>query len=120
MSDDVERIPGIDPNAGPSGEGCMECLAGDGPGWWFHLRRCAACGHIGCCDSSPSQHATRHAHDAKHPILTSFEPGESWFWNAEAETFFEGPKLMPPTSHPEAQPVPGPKDKLPMDQRHLH
>ncbi|MDQ1014331.1 UBP-type zinc finger domain-containing protein [Streptomyces afghaniensis] len=121
MSDGVsECTPGIDLTAGPSGVGCVECSAGDGPGWWFHLRRCAACGHIGCCDSSPSQHATRHARDAGHPILASFEPGESWFWNVETETFLEGPKLMPPTSHPESQPVPGPKDKLPMDRRHLH
>ncbi len=105
MSDGTERIPGIDLNAGPSGEGCVECLAGDGPGWWFHLRRCAACGHIGCCDSSPSQHATAHAREAGHPILTSFEPGENWFWNVETGTFLEGPNLMPPTSHPESQPV---------------
>lgn len=48
-----ERIPGIDPDVPPSGDGCVECLAGADPGWWFHLRRCAACGHIGCCDSSP-------------------------------------------------------------------
>ena len=24
-------------------------------GWWLHLRRCAECGHIGCCDNSPGQ-----------------------------------------------------------------
>ena len=32
----------IDPAVPPSGAGCAECLATDG--WWFHLRRCAACG----------------------------------------------------------------------------
>ena len=42
---------GINPAAKPSGTGCVEC-SGAG-GWWFHLRRCAECGHIGCCDSSP-------------------------------------------------------------------
>ena len=52
-------VPGIDPRAEPSGTGCVECLA-DG-GWWFHLRRCTQCGHIGCCDTSPQQHATAHA-----------------------------------------------------------
>ncbi len=46
----------------PSGDGCVECLAADG--WWFHLRRCAGCGHVGCCDSSPSQHASKHARQA--------------------------------------------------------
>ncbi|TLS44430.1 UBP-type zinc finger domain-containing protein [Streptomyces montanus] len=122
MSDGTsEPIPRIDPTVWPSGEGCVECLAGEGPGWWLHLRRCAACGHIGCCDSSPSQHGTKHARDAGHPVLTSFEPGESWFWNVETETFCEGPQLLPPTSRPESQPVPGPKGKVPVDwQRRLH
>jgi Zn-finger in ubiquitin-hydrolases and other protein. len=49
---------GINPAAEPSGTGCVECLALGG--WWFHLRRCAECGHIGCCDSSPNQHASKH------------------------------------------------------------
>ena len=38
----------IDPSVRPSGVGCKECLATEG--WWLHLRRCAKCGHIGCCD----------------------------------------------------------------------
>ena len=51
---------GINPASKPSGDGCVECL--ESPrGWWLHLRRCAECGHIGCCDSSPSQHASKHA-----------------------------------------------------------
>ncbi|MGX1884797.1 UBP-type zinc finger domain-containing protein [Streptomyces sp. NPDC055287] len=116
-----EQIPGIDPTAQPSGDGCVECLAGDGPEWWFHLRRCAACGHIGCCDSSPSQHGTKHARAAGHPFLTSFEPGESWFWNIETEQYYEGPLLAPPTSHPASQPTPGPRGKVPADwQLRLH
>ncbi len=116
-----DQIPGLDPTATPSGEGCVECMAGDGPGWWFHLRRCAACGHIGCCDSSPSQHATKHAREAGHPFLTSFEPGESWFWNIETDQYYEGPELAPPTAHPASQPTPGPRDKVPGDwERQLH
>jgi hypothetical protein len=47
---------GINPAVNPSGTGCVECL-GLG-GWWLHPRRCAQCGHIGCCDNSPSQHAS--------------------------------------------------------------
>ncbi|MFD6275490.1 UBP-type zinc finger domain-containing protein [Streptomyces sp. NPDC060209] len=116
-----EQIPGIDPTVRPSGDGCVECLAGDGPGWWFHLRRCAACGHIGCCDSSPSQHSTAHAREAGHPFLVSFEPGESWFWNIETDQYYQGPPLTAPTSHPTSQPTPGPRDKVPTDwQLHLH
>jgi len=59
-------------------EGCEECLAAGGR--WVHLRRCLECGHIGCCDSSPGKHATRHFHDAGHPVIQSFQPGESWRW----------------------------------------
>ena len=40
----IPPLDGIDPLKPPSGDGCVECLATDG--WWFHLRRCAACGHI--------------------------------------------------------------------------
>ena len=48
---------GINLAAKPSGTGCAECSAAGG--WWFHLRRCVECGHIGCCDTSPNQHATK-------------------------------------------------------------
>lgn len=109
------QIPGLDPTATPSGTGCLECEAGDGPGWWFHLRRCAACGHIGCCDSSPGRHGTRHAREAGHPLLTSFEPGENWFWNIETDQYYEGPEPAPPTAHPMSQPTPGPRGKVPED-----
>ena len=62
----------------PSSEGCAECLAsGDS---WVHLRLCLTCGHVGCCDSSPNQHATKHYHATGHPIIKSFEPGEQWGW----------------------------------------
>src|SRR5207244_3076677 len=75
----------IDPAIPPSGSGCVECLASGG--WWLHLRRCAGCGHIGCCDSSPSQHASHHAADTGHPIIQSYEPGEEWFWDYATQQF---------------------------------
>ena len=104
---------GINLAAVPSGTGCVECLA-DG-GWWVHLRRCAECGHIGCCDTSPSQHATHHFSTTGHPVITSFEPGEDWFWDYRDSRGFLGPKLPDPQSHPEDQPVPAPTDRLPAD-----
>jgi Zn-finger in ubiquitin-hydrolases and other protein len=58
--------------------GCQECLKSGGT--WRHLRMCETCGEIGCCDSSPNQHATRHARAEDHPILRSVEPGEVWSW----------------------------------------
>jgi len=58
--------------------GCEECLkTGDR---WVHLRRCLRCGHIGCCDSSKNKHATKHYHATSHPVIQSFQPGESWKW----------------------------------------
>ena len=111
--------PKIDPATAPSGTGCAECLAVHG--WWLHLRRCAACGHIGCCDSSPSQHARGHAAQQGHPLIASFEPGEEWFWDFTTEQFYEGPRLAPPTHHPLDQPVPGPAGNVPADwQSRLH
>jgi hypothetical protein len=103
----------------PTGTGCVEC--DETGGWWLHLRRCVECGHIGCCDSSPSQHASRHAARTGHPVVRSFEPGESWFWDYVQRDYFDGPELPPPDSHPAAQPVPGPAGRVPADwQAHLH
>jgi monovalent cation/hydrogen antiporter len=59
-------------------EGCEECLRIGTH--WVHLRLCLSCGNVGCCDSSPERHATRHFEQVKHPVLRSFEPGESWRW----------------------------------------
>ncbi len=109
----------IDPDVPPSGEGCTECLHVEG--WWFHLRRCATCGHIGCCDSSPAQHATAHYRQTGHRLIQSFEPGESWFWDYGSEQMYDGPRLAPPESHPLEQPVPGPAGQVPADwQSHLN
>jgi hypothetical protein len=109
----------FDLTAPPSGSGCVECLASGG--WWFHLRRCARCGHIGCCDSSPSQHARHHAAEVGHPVVQSYEPGEDWFWDYAMEEPVDGPVLVPPYHRPLDQPAPGPASKVPADwKRHLH
>jgi hypothetical protein len=62
----------------PSANGCEECLKIGST--WVHLRMCLECGHVGCCDSSLHKHATKHFQKTKHPIMRSFEPGESWGW----------------------------------------
>lgn len=107
----------IDPSVPPSGTGCVECL--ESGGWWVHLRRCAACGHIGCCDTSPSQHGSKHAAATGHPVITSFEPGENWFYDYRTEGFVRGPSLAPPDSHPDDQGAPAPADKVPANWQEL-
>src|SRR5271165_4551396 len=115
----MTTMPGVDPAVPPSGTGCAECEASGG--WWVHLRRCADCGHIGCCDTSPSQHASQHARAMAHHVIRSFEPGEDWFYDFETGAFMEGPPLAAPEHHPLDQPVPGPAGAVPPDwQRHLH
>jgi hypothetical protein len=110
----------IDPAIPPSGPGCVECLAASG--WWFHLRRCATCGHIGCCDSSPAQHARTHYADSGHRYIQSYEPGEDWCWDFASEDYYDdAPPLGPPTNHPLDQPVPGPAGAVPPDwMEHLN
>jgi hypothetical protein len=111
----VSEVKGIDPSVAPSGTGCVECL--EGGGWWLHLRRCAQCGHVGCCDSSPAQHATAHAATSGHPLVRSFEPGESWFWSYATEEFYDGPPLAGPEHRPVEQGSPAPADRVPPDWR---
>ena len=57
---------------------CAECVKmGD---TWVHLRWCRTCAHVGCCDDSKNRHAHKHFLKAKHPIISSYEPGEDWSW----------------------------------------
>jgi len=101
----------------PSGTGCQECLAASG--WWVHLRRCATCGHVGCCDTSPMQHATAHVTATGHSIVQSFEPGEDWYYDYGTGEVLSGPALAPPTSRPGDQPTPGPAGHVPPNWRDL-
>ena len=108
MSPRTESTPAVP----PSGAGCVECDA-DG-GWWFHLRRCAQCGHIGCCDDSPAKHATAHVRATGHPVIRSFEPGESWFWNYEtSEMSDRGPAPGSPREPPGRSAHPRPRGTSP-------
>jgi hypothetical protein len=111
----VDGVSGIDTSAVPSGSGCVECL--ETGGWWLHLRRCAECGHVGCCDASPARHASGHYHETGHPVIQSFEPDETWFFDYRTAGYVEGRKLAPPHAHPAEQPVPGPRGHVPRDWR---
>ncbi|WP_375386604.1 UBP-type zinc finger domain-containing protein [uncultured Microbacterium sp.] len=112
-----EQSEWVRAEVGPSGTGCVECEElGD---WWVHLRRCAYCGHVGCCDDSLGQHSTAHARSSGHLVIQSYEPGEDWFWDFGADEMIEGPQLAAPDSHPESQSAPGPADRLPADWQRI-
>ena len=53
------------------------------------------CGHVGCCDSSPNKHATKHFHAVGHPIIKSFQPGEDWGWCYVDEALLEPEDSLP-------------------------
>ncbi len=66
---------------------CEECVKiGDN---WVHLRTCQECGVTLCCDSSPNQHATKHAHASGHPVIASGQPNERWLYCYPDEVFVE-------------------------------
>ena len=113
----MKTIEGINPTTRPKGTGCDECLATGG--WWLHLRRCAECGHIGCCDSSPGQHAEAHAILTGHPIVASFEPLQRWFYDYRKGKIVKGMRLAPPRWRPENQAAPGPQGRVPHDWESL-
>lgn len=75
ICDHLRAIPDI--NKGSSYQ-CETCVAlGDS---WVHLRTCQECGVTLCCDSSPNQHASKHATAHNHPVIASAEPNEQWLW----------------------------------------
>ena len=78
------QVHSVHPN---TPDGCEECLKTGS--WWVHLRLCLTCGHVGCCDSSPNKHASKHFLGTHHPIVKSFEPGEDWGWCYPDQLLFE-------------------------------
>ena len=72
----------------PDADGvCPDCVAIGGR--WVHLRMCRACGHVGCCDSSPNRHATKHFQATRHPIIEGYDPPEGWGWCFVDEVSFD-------------------------------
>lgn len=57
---------------------CSECVKIGSS--WVHLRICQTCGVTLCCDSSPHQHASKHAHASGHPVIASAQLGERWLY----------------------------------------
>jgi len=68
------------------GNVCPECVALGAT--WVNLRQCLACGQVGCCDSSPKTHATKHHQATGHPVIRSIMPGQDWLWCYRCEKTF--------------------------------
>ena len=66
---------------------CAECVKIHAR--WVHLRTCQSCGVTLCCDSSPNQHASKHARASAHPVIASAEPGERWLYCYPDDAFAE-------------------------------
>jgi hypothetical protein len=47
--------------------------------------------------------------------MTSYEPGEEWFWDFFDADVIVGMPLADPQLHPEDQPTPGPEGRVPPD-----
>jgi monovalent cation/hydrogen antiporter len=71
----LRDAPAGEPSAASA---CEDCLVEGST--WVHLRTCLACGHVGCCDSSPRRHSRTHFESAGHPVVASAEPNEVWRW----------------------------------------
>jgi len=61
----------------PNTQECMTCKKEHIP--TVALRMCLTCGHVGCCDSSIGQHATKHFKETGHPVMQAV-PDKSWKW----------------------------------------
>ena len=94
MSEPCEHFNAVQ-QVTPRANGCEGCTA-LGEKSWNELRVCLTCGHVGCCEDSPHTHALEHFKTTGHPMLASFERGETWSWCYVHRRFFElEPKLRP-------------------------
>lgn len=73
-----QHISAISTVKHPKKRECEECVKIGAQ--WVHLRTCQECGGTRCCDSSPNQHASKHARASQHPVIASGEPGERWLY----------------------------------------
>ncbi len=83
VRNDIEAIAGVcthieavTPSPPPDATGCDACAAeGVEP---VQLRWCLVCGHVGCCDDTPGQHARKHHLETGHPTIASLERSADW------------------------------------------
>jgi hypothetical protein len=76
MPETCRHIEAITELKTPGARVCADCAKRGTK--WMHLRTCQTGGVTLCCDSSPNQHASKHARAVRHPVIASAEPGERW------------------------------------------
>ena len=81
------HIAAIEKVTAPRKRECETCVKTGAR--WLHLRTCQSCGVTLCCDSSPNQHASKHARSTSHPVIASAEPGERWLYCFPDDAFVE-------------------------------
>ena len=62
------------------GSACEEC------GSTSSLRMCAACGHVGCCDSQAAD-ARRHYHETGHEVMVAMPVASGFTWCYEHDRY---------------------------------
>jgi len=72
------HVPAAPPT--PQSDRCQECGSG------FNLRLCAACGHVGCCESQAG-HARAHARGADHPVIYQMPAPKGFVWCYEENAY---------------------------------
>ena len=100
--------PGINPDAPPSGTGCVECDARPAAGG-------STCAGAPSAGTSAAVTARRRSTPARtpaatgHPLIRSFEPGEDWFWSYPGRVVLRWPVAGPARASPAgpADPRPG-------------
>ena len=97
MSERCEHFGEIEPQVAPRTNGCEECSALGAK--WNELRVCLTCGHVGCCEDSEHTHALKHFNATGHPMIASYERGETWGWCYPHRRYFELPQDLLPKRH---------------------
>lgn len=82
----------------PSADRCEACAAMGAR--WTRLRICLTCGNVGCCEDSPHAHALAHHLATGHPMIASFERGETWGWCYPHARYFDPMPVRVPKRRP--------------------
>ena len=80
------------------------------------------CGHIGCCDTSPAQHATAHCRATGHRDHAELRAGRELVLELRDRRLLRrAAARRPAAATRSSRPTPGPRERVPADWRqHIH